>query len=164
MSHWCCETWKDLSPELAGLKVASLEKLMKRGIPKSTFSPVFRLIEGMTNYCPLCGTQINHSTHVSSQKQSVVIKPVESKIPPTIKCPICRGTGKVGGDSNCMTCLGAGVLDKSNPHRKTFDADYAKEMADKMEEKDRERAKLEEELRKNPKPLRDDAKPENWAR
>jgi len=165
MSNWCCQTWIDLGPELAGMKVAALEKLLKRGIPKSTFSPIFRIIEGMTNFCPLCGTQIDMNVNVAvPKKEKTPVAPVVSTVPDSIKCPICRGTTKVGAGLNCMTCLGTGKLDKSNPHRKTFDSQYAEEEAEKMERNERARAKLEEEIRKNPKPLREDAKPENWAR
>jgi len=160
--NWCCQTWLDLGPELSELKVKSLDKLLKRGIPRSTFSPVFRLIEGMTNYCPLCGTRISSSEPLLPVKKEAP-KPPVSNTPPSIPCPICRGTGRVGGDANCMTCLGSGKLTKANPNRKSYDKEYAKELADQMDGKEEARAKLEKKLRDNPQPLRDDAKPENWG-
>jgi hypothetical protein len=63
-----------------------------------------------------------------------------------------------------MTCLGAGVLDRSNPSRAKFDPVYAEEQAEKMERTNRKIVEKESEIQKNPKPLREDAKPENWGR
>lgn len=167
--NWCCCTWLDLCQELAEMKVAQLEKLLKRGIPRSTFSPVFRLIEGIGNFCPNCGTQIGTKLEENvGSLPEVPKKRVEpesvSKTPPLIKCPVCRGTGKVGDDLNCMICLGQGQLDKSNPHRANYDQAYSEELAEKMAENERKKEKIAEEIRKNPKPLREDAKPENWKK
>lgn len=166
MSNWCCQTWVDLGPELSGMKVAQLEKLLKRGIPRSTFSPIFRIIEGMVNFCPLCGSQIQQisSSVPAPHKEHIVSKPIESNVPQNIKCPPCRGTGKVGDDLNCMTCFGTGLLDKTNPHRKQFDSKFAEEESARMEENERRKARIEAEIKKNPKPLREDAKPENWVK
>ena len=163
--NWCCQTWLDLGPELSELKVKSLDKLLKRGIPRSTFSPVFRIIEGMTNFCPLCGTKINtNATAPVAEKVKEEVKPFISKVPSTIKCPPCRGTGMVGDGLTCMTCLGEKVLGKDNPHRRQFDPSFAEEEAEKLEHNNRRIAKIEAEIQKNPKPLREDAKPHNWEK
>jgi hypothetical protein len=159
--NWCCAQWIDLGQEMADAKVLSLEKLLKKGIPRSTFSSIYRILEGVGNYCPCCGTSL--STTAPKQKEQVAPPPV-SKVSPSIKCPPCRGTGKVGDGLNCMTCLGLGVLDKSNPSRAKYDPVYAEEINSKLEENNRRIVNVEKEIQKNPKPLRDDARPENWVR
>lgn len=167
MSNWCCQTWRDLGDELAIQKITSLDKLLKRGIPKSTFSPIYRILEGITNFCPLCGESLNAPVESKPKKrENVQVKsePIVSTVPDTIKCPPCKGTGRVGDGLNCMTCLGVGKLDKANPHRAEWDAQYAKELAEKMERNNQKIALIEKELKSNPKPLREDAKPENWAK
>jgi hypothetical protein len=164
---WCCQTWRDLGEELAELKMSSLDKLVKRGIPRSTFSPVYRILEGLTTFCPLCGSPISTQLSIKSEikkENGVPSLPKVSSVPATIKCPPCRGTGQVGAGLNCMTCLGTGVLDKSNPMRQKFDPKFAEELAEKMELLNSKILKKTAEIEKNPKPLREDAKPDNWGK
>lgn len=163
---WCCQTWIDLSDELASAKLTALDKLIKRGIPKSTFSPIYRMLEGLATYCPLCGSRITKGV-VTQNEVPVVGNPTtpapKPLSPSTVKCPPCRGSGHVSDGVNCMTCLGAGVLDKSNPNRATFDPVYAEELAGKMESVTQRIVVKESEIEKNPQPLREDARPENWG-
>lgn len=161
---FCCVAWKDLGVELAEQKIVALDKLIKRGIPRSTFSPIYRILEGITNHCPMCGASLNGSVQSAPKKPEKVRlpEPLKSTVPDTIPCPPCKGTGQTGQDCNCMTCLGSGVLDKSNPMRSRFDGNFAKEQADKLERVTSKIVEKSSEIEANPQPLREDAKPENW--
>lgn len=165
MSSWCCVAWRDLGIELAEQKTVALDKLLKRGIPRSTFSPIYRILEGIGNFCPLCGTSLNESVQAAPKKPEKVRlpEPPPSTVPDVIKCPPCRGTGQISG-CNCLTCLGEGKLDKSNPMRAQFDANFRREQAEKMERVTNKIVDKSAEIEANPKPLREDAKPENWSR
>lgn len=163
--NFCCVAWADLGKELALQKEESLNKLIKRGIPRSTFSPIYRILEDITNFCPLCGSDLKKDskqkeTKATETKQDPVFI---SNTPVTIKCPPCKGSGTISG-VNCLTCLGTGLLDKSNPMRGRFDPEFSKEQSEKLEFLTSKIVEKEVEIRANPKPLREDAKPENWGK
>lgn len=158
--QWCCAQWIDLGTELAEQKVLALDKLLKKGIPRSTFSTIYRTLEGIGNFCPFCGGKISTTPQGKIETNPPpVAKPV-SKAAPTIKCPPCRGTGKVGEGLNCMTCLGEGVLDRSNPNRVSFDPVLAEELGEKLAKVDAQRSKVVKQEEVNPQRLREDATPE----
>lgn len=173
--QWCCQTWVDLGQELSDEKRKSLQKLIAKGIPRSTFSPISRILESISNFCPMCGCKIGGSTVTevvnqvsvtdsSAKPKNAPSKETVSASPPTIKCPPCRGKGTVSDGVNCMTCLGTGVLDKGNPHRRQYDPVFNAEFTEKMDKITSKIVEKEKEIEKNPQPLRDDAKPENWSK
>jgi len=162
---WCCQVWLDLGKEMAEAKLVSLDKLIKKGIPRSTFAPIYRILEGIDHACPLCGCRLAVGGAVPKPTPAAPIAPkTVSKVPATIPCPPCKGTGKVGDGISCSTCFGEGKLDKSNPFRKSFDKAFREELAGREVAINENIVKKNAEIEANPQPLRDDAKPEAWQK
>lgn len=161
MNGWCCALWSELGKELSEIKTKQLNKLIKKGIPRSTFAQVFSVMNRIGAFCPVCGSKATNPSENVAQKQQETEPPKKiSKVPPAVKCPPCRGTGLVGDGLNCMTCLGTGTLTIDNPNRSRYDGSFAEEQQAKMDAVTKKITEKESEIAKNPKPIREDATPE----
>lgn len=120
----CCVTWQELSVELSVAKEGEINELINsKGLPRSMFASVLKVLTGMTNYCPSCGSVLNPELQPKLQQQhKVAIKEVAQAVQesPTytakVKCAACAGRGILGIDRNkvkinCMKCHGSGELE-----------------------------------------------------
>jgi len=136
---WCCVTWEALAPELRDMKEAEISQLIEdKGIPKSTFAQVFKILDGMTNCCAYCGGSSNEEapTVQPTAKLRTPVTPKESR--PTVFCAACAGTGKAGGDKRstikCISCHGKGMRDGSNTMSEPLTGDKQDELDNTKEQ------------------------------
>lgn len=119
---FCCVTYMELYPELAQIKSDEIDGLVKeKGIPRSVFAGVIKLVNGLGNYCPYCGTCLNPElTYVATKPANIVqqVMPVADNkpiVPVKVRCNACAGRGILGRDKNqvdirCMKCHGEGTF------------------------------------------------------
>ncbi len=115
---YCCCVWESLSKELKEAKVDELEQVT--GVPKSVFAPVYKVLDKMGTFCPVCGSGLT-SDAVKQQPTPKLVRTPELDVVPVkpvarIKCPYCKGQGLIGEDKNgieikCARCLGQGYHD-----------------------------------------------------
>ncbi len=134
---YCCVTWGELAPELIAAKEAEINELISaKGLPRSVFASVFKVLNQMQNYCPVCGSGLSSEVIESQQviakpivKQTV--KPNKSIVAKT-KCVRCNGRGVLGheGKDNyigssiaikCMNCFGEGYVSEKHTVRESAD-------------------------------------------
>jgi len=113
MMRACCETWKDLSIELAEAKASEIVELVtEKQLPKSIFSSVIKVLEGMFAYCPVCGSGLTEETKrgVCPPQRDDTPTPTPTTPLPARKeyvCPKCKGRK---GETICTECLSTGVI------------------------------------------------------
>lgn len=120
---YCCVVWEALALELAETKRTELNQLVTdKGIPKSVFASVFKVLEGMLNACPVCRSPLKPELFANLKEQhrtSVEQVTNETNENPSYtvkgKCSRCGGQGILGIDKNgvkikCMACHGQGVF------------------------------------------------------
>lgn len=115
---FCCITWQELSTELHTAKDTEINNLMlTSSLPRSMFASVFKVLDGMANYCPVCGSVLNKAlTPVAKEQHRQALDTANKNInemPTTEKrlCRACAGKGTLGKDANnveikCMSCHG----------------------------------------------------------
>jgi RNA polymerase subunit RPABC4/transcription elongation factor Spt4 len=120
---YCCCTWETLGVELADAKLAEIEALIAdKGLPKSVFASVFKVLDKLQNYCPVCGSNLSGCVEAPIVPSLLpVATPIVHKAPePTTrraKCPKCNGRKSFGKDDQgivirCMHCHGMGFVDQ----------------------------------------------------
>lgn len=121
---YCCCTWTELSLELITAKETEINDLIStKGLPRSIFASVLKVLDQMQNYCPVCGGQLRQVAMPDSIKQPVKTKNTNpiAKIQKQ-RCNRCSGKGVLGheGKDNylgssipikCMNCHGEGWVD-----------------------------------------------------
>ncbi len=119
---YCCCTWLDLSAELAESKAQELVDLIQtKGIPRSIFAPVYRVLENIANFCPVCGSSLKASVATTPVPQKGLVEPPNvpiKNLAPRI-CRACGGRKTLGTDKNgvvikCLTCHGEGIFNRDN--------------------------------------------------
>lgn len=120
---YCCVTWQELGPELADAKLRDIEKLISDSkLPRSVFASVFKVLERVLQYCPVCGSNIEASTpSVIASVEAPIATPIVQKAKEPVtkrsKCPRCAGRKSFGKDDQgvnikCMHCHGLGFVDQ----------------------------------------------------
>lgn len=118
---YCCCTWETLGTELADAKLLEIEAMISdKGLPRSVFAPVIKVLEKLQNYCPVCGSNLS-GVDIPPQTLIPVATPIVQKnkepITKRIKCPKCNGKKSFGKDDQgivirCMHCHGMGFVDQ----------------------------------------------------
>ena len=118
-NKFCCVTWESLAVELQGQKTEELDLLIAdKGLPRSVFAPVMKVLGAMTNFCPVCGSAL---TQEAQDSLKIIATPIVQRTPePQTQrrtCPKCNGKRNFGKDSNgvvinCMNCHGLGFVDQ----------------------------------------------------
>lgn len=114
---YCCVTWSELAPELIQAKSDEVESLIKdKGLPRSVFASVIRVLNSMDNYCPSCGSGLKAASRaINSAPVLIPAPPVEEPKPTQVRCRGCAGKGILGVDENsiqikCASCHGDGYI------------------------------------------------------
>lgn len=117
---YCCCTWETLGTELADAKLLEIENLITdKGLPRSVFASVIKVLEKLQSYCPVCGSCLTEP--VASTNSQIVATPIVSKakepVTKRVKCPRCNGKKTFGKDDQgvtirCMNCHGMGFVDQ----------------------------------------------------
>ena len=147
MKSFCCEVWKSSVTNIK--EEAGVIVIKDEAISLITASQL-EAISLWSNYCPSCGlglkpdtSQVKQSNDPTSQSQSATS---------TVKhtCVQCNGTGFAGGIKDgsvkCLTCLGEKTITQ-----KVINTDKVATVEE-----------LKTKIRKENKPLREDAKKENY--
>jgi hypothetical protein len=125
---FCCVTWETLNQELREAKEVELSEM--QGVPKSVFAPVYRVLEKMYRFCPVCGTGLTEDA-VKAPSPKILsggsrTGKFEAEVPKKLrpKCAYCKGAGKIGEDKNgidikCARCLGQGYHDENTVNELT---------------------------------------------
>ncbi len=133
MKKFCCEMWNS---SVKYLQDVSSEKIDSNNL---IYDAQIEFISLWGMYCPACGL-------LTSEKSVKLIpaQPTRSSI-----CSSCKGTGFAGGKKDskvkCLVCIGTG---KIKPKKDITDTVI-------------KTAELMAKIKKDNKPLREDAKPEN---
>lgn len=122
--RYCCVTYRELAPELIQVKTNEIEGLIKeKGLPRSVFASVIRVLNNMTQYCPVCGSGIDapqvFKDFSAGDKRTDAPRTETVKTVDSAPCRQCGGRGILGKDSNgivikCIRCHGSGKMDNSN--------------------------------------------------
>lgn len=123
---FCCVTYQELAPELIQSKSNEIDSLVKeKGLPRSVFASVIKLLNTMTNYCPSCGECLSSElkqlkTITPSVKINTEVENERTVVPNKVGiCRPCGGRGTMGVDSNnikinCMSCHGSGKFESKH--------------------------------------------------
>jgi len=109
---YCCVTWRELSEELKETKENEIYlTISDKGIPKSVFASVLKVLNSMALYCPVCGSGLTEETkktervNIPPRKAVAPSAPAPTQVyttctqcmgrPSAVKCNTCLGTGKI---------------------------------------------------------------------
>ena len=165
MKKDCCCMWLELSKEVIAKETAILDALIEKGTPRYALAVAYAQMANMGNYCPSCGGAL--SSEAIEKRETIVLveqPPVAPPKPPVVAtrtvqntCTKCKGTGYTGGEvgvgAKCMPCLGQGFYNNNNKPAPPLSPEKQDALLGVS-------AKIEREK----KPLREDAKKENWGK
>lgn len=152
----CCITWKEMSKEVSVTEVAKLDALVEKGTPRYALAVAYAQMASMGNYCPSCGFPVKEGVAVRPKMDFTNPKPpvVETRTAQNT-CAGCKGSGYTSGVAGVgakhMPCLGLGFFNKDNTASRPMSA-----------EKQGKLISVTHKIEKEKKPLREDAKPENY--